>query len=244
MSPQTIPLKGGFSTTDPRLDRVPQFDERSRDYPIRARLPRRIPLRGRTWSLRPRLDQGEEGSCVGHGWAHELAAAPTVVPNITHELAVSIYREAQRRDEWPGESYEGTSVLAGAKAVAAWGFLDEYRWAFSIDDVVDTLVAHGPIVVGTWWLAGMWEPRPSGLLEVSGSKEGGHCYAGRGLLLKPRLKGESRKLGPVIRFPNSWGEPWGVRGECFMRVEDFERLQDDDGEVCVPVRRAVGRFPG
>jgi hypothetical protein len=63
------------------------------------------------------LDQGKEGACVGFAWSHELAAYPVRV-EVDDEFARSkIYAEAQKIDEWPGEAYHGTSVLAGAKVV-------------------------------------------------------------------------------------------------------------------------------
>ncbi len=31
----TIKLKGGFTTSNPKLDRIIEFDEESREYPIR-----------------------------------------------------------------------------------------------------------------------------------------------------------------------------------------------------------------
>lgn len=217
------------------LDRRPEFDERSRNYPIRALVPSSL-KRGRSWPITPRLDQGNEGACVGFAWTHELAGLPAIYKGVTNDFAYSLYREAQRRDAWPGEDYEGTSIIAGARSVKAWGFMREYRWAFGIDDLMLALAHTGPAVLGTYWLNSMWNPRPSGLLEVSGGKVGGHAYLARGVLLKPRLPGE-KNLGPVIRCVNSWGSDWGKQGEFYIRVEDLERLLRDDGEACVPVSR-------
>ncbi len=128
-------LRGGFETSDPRLDRVVEFDERSRGYPIRMLIAARKP-RSYTWKIPVRLNQKSEGACCGFGWAAELAGRPLMVPNVDNELARAIYREAQRLDAWPGEAYGGTSVIAAAKAVRARGHIKEFRWAFGLEDLV------------------------------------------------------------------------------------------------------------
>jgi hypothetical protein len=120
----TIQLRGGHRTSDVRLDRVPHFDERSRSFSVADVLPS-TKLRSRTWPCAVHLDQKAEGACVGFGWSHELAAQPVVVRGVTNGTARSLYRLAQTLDDEPGEAYEGTSVLAGAKAVQQHGFLGE-----------------------------------------------------------------------------------------------------------------------
>ncbi len=239
-------LKGGHTTQDPRLDRVPQPDPRNRQFGVAEVLPRRIPKRGRSWACRPRLNQGQEGACVGFGWTHELAAAPVQLDTIaTEPFARSLYREAQRVDEWPGEDYSGTSVLAAAKVLTNWGYLAEYRWCFNIDDLIDTIVAYGPVVMGTDWTPSMFDTRPSGLLEVSGAPAGGHSWLARGVILKPRFKGEPKITEPVIRAPNSWGASWGKGGEFYIKASDLERLLKGldrwPGDACVPVQRLRGK---
>ena len=42
---------------------------------------------------------------------------------LDNDFARGIYKQAQTLDEWPGDDYEGTSVLAGAKAVQAEGYM-------------------------------------------------------------------------------------------------------------------------
>lgn len=236
-------LRDGSKSTDPRLGRLVQFDERSRNYPLRTMLTDEMPVRSMTWRCDPRLDQGSEGACVGFAWSHELAAYPVVV-DTDDAFARSVYRAAQKLDPWPGEDYEGTSVLAGAKAVQDLGHMDEYRWAFGIDDVLRAIGYHGPVVVGVQWQAGMREPRPSGLLEVdqSGGFVGGHAILLRGLTLKSRLPGEPRGV-PVVRFRNSWGADWGSNGDCFMHVENLAWLLDQQGECCIPVARRRDATP-
>ncbi|MCL7427128.1 hypothetical protein [Streptomyces sp. YS415] len=229
-------LKNGHTTIDPRLDRVEQFDERSKEYPIRTLVTERAPLRSAGWACPGWLDQGREGACVGFAWSHELIATPVQVPGVDDSFAREVYREAQRLDEWPGENYDGTSVLAGAKAIVARGYMEEYRWAFGVDDVLRTLGYFGPVVIGVKWHDSMMEPAPNGLLEVSEGGSGGHAILVRGVSLRARLGGHNGTM-PVVRLRNSWGRDWGVDGDCYLRVTDLEKLLKEAGEACVPVTR-------
>lgn len=216
------------------LDRLVEFDERSRAYGVQEFLP--SSLKGYTHRCWAKLDQGREGACVGFAWTHELAATPvTVRKDVDAAFANRIYREAQKIDAWPGENYEGTSVIAGAKIVQRMGYMGEYRWAFGIDEVMSTLSGLGPVILGIPWLDSMFDTRPSGLLDVTGREVGGHALLARGLTLKKRLKGEAP--GPLIRLRNSWGPDWGYGGDAFIRPEDLERLLRNYGEACVPVQR-------
>lgn len=97
------------------LGRRREFDERSRAFPIRT-LTEAVEPKQKYWRCDARLDQGREGACVGFAWGHELNAEPRRWWT-TDQHARVIYRRAQQLDQWPGENYEGTSVLAGAKAV-------------------------------------------------------------------------------------------------------------------------------
>jgi hypothetical protein len=221
-------LKGGHTTRDRRLDRIPQFDNRSRQFPIRA-LIGDVPLKPKRWTCLPRLDQGREGSCVGHGWAHELAADPVRVRDVTHGTALAIYHRAQQLDEWPGEQYEGTSVLAGAKAVQEQGHMAEYRWAFGVDDVLAALSAHGPVVIGVDWHEGQMRTDARGYITPTGPVMGGHCTLLRGLI---RERG-----GWVCVGRNSWGRDWGIGGDFKLAAEDLGVLLANAGEACVPVAR-------
>jgi len=214
--------------------RLPEFDGRSRNYPIRSLLgPRRVPV-SQLWMCDQVLDQGNVGACVGFSWSHELVAEPEVVPNVSNLSALTLYHQAQQLDEWPGEDYEGTSVLAGAKATVETGWLVEYRWAFSLDDILETLSYHGPVIFGLNWYEGMMDPDGSGVIHPTGEIVGGHAIMGRGLDVTKEY----------VILHNSWGVSWGQGGTCRISWGDLWRLMSEDGECCVPVLRThVGDEP-
>lgn len=216
---------------DPRLGRRPQPDEQNKNFPIRAMLPRIAyqEPRSKLWACNKVLDQGQEGSCVGHGFAHELIAKPYPIKSINHPRAVQIYKKAQTLDEWPGENYSGTSVLAGAKATQALfpGTIESYRWGFDINDAVATLGYHGPIVIGVNWYSGMFSPGVDGFIHVTGSIQGGHCLL---------LKGVDVQKNYFI-LHNSWGETWGKKGTAYISFDDFNRLINEGGDLCIPITR-------
>ena len=216
---------------DPRLGRRYEPDPRSAKYPMMALLQRVAyeKPKSKLWQCDVVLDQGQEGSCVGHGFAHELLAKPYTIKGVNHESAVKVYRKAQTLDEYPGENYEGTSVLAGIKAIQLMypGTIESYRWATNLADLVATLGYHGPVVMGVNWLEGMYTPDSNGFIHVTGNVVGGHCLLAIGVDIK---------LSCLILL-NSWGSSWGQNGRCKISFDDVSRLMDNNGEGLVPIHR-------
>lgn len=227
MPENEIVLKNRRVTSDRRLDRIPEFDPKSRRFGIAPSLPMNKPLRSYSWRSAKVLDQGVEGACVGFGWGHELLARPKVLSEVDDNYARSIYHDARRLDEWPGEDYEGTSVLAGAKAVMALGQLHEYRWGFGVRDLLMSLAYHGPAVLGLNWYTGMMTTDSEGYIRPTGRIEGGHCICAFSVSVS------KERIGLL----NSWGSDWGQLGVCWITFEDMGMLLAEQGEVCIPVVR-------
>ena len=222
-------LKNGQFASDSRLGRIPQFDERSKKFAItdtittfQAKNPRSY-----TWSVSKQLNQGMEGSCVGFSWAHELIARPMKYLTADNAYARNIYKEAQKVDEWEGEDYEGTSVLAGAKIVQSLGHMKEYRWAFGLDDLILAVGYKGPAVLGINWYTGMFDADSNGFVHATGEVEGGHAI----LCNRVNIKLKEFSLW------NSWGSDWGINGACKVSFNDMEKLLSEWGEACIPVER-------
>lgn len=226
----SIQLKGGRTTKDKRLDRVVQFDERSRNFPIRQLIDAAAQPRSYTWSCSILLDQGQEGACAGFSVTHEAAARPVTVKNLTETDARQIYKRAQQLDEWPGENYEGTSVLAAIKSAKERGWYGEYRWAFGINDLILALGYKGPAVLGINWYEGMLDPDNSGHIHATGELVGGHAILANGVNVAKKY----------VRLHNSWGPSWGLNGECLISIADLDRLLHEEGEACIPIQRLLG----
>lgn len=227
------------------LDWVPRHDPRSLQFPART-LFRYTSPQNITWRTpKVPLDQGREGACVGFGWTHEALTTPVVVdfarlaaegPEDPTEFALYVYRQAQKIDEWAGESYDGTSVLAGAKIMKAMGLTLEYRWNFDIDDVALSVTNLGPVVLGIPWYDSMYYPI-NGVVKVGGTVVGGHCI----LVVAYRKPGVIFAGEAAFGLFNSWGPTWGKNGFAWISASDLSRLLRQDGEACVPTRRSYGR---
>jgi hypothetical protein len=227
------------------LDWRPKFDERSRQYPISAFFPSMQSKTFTLWRHGEILDQGSEGACVGFGWTAEALAGPVMVnledipapraPKEPNQFANYVYKEAQKIDEWPGEDYEGTSVLAGAKVMSRYGVIQQYRWAFGINDVVGALMSQGPVVLGINWYGSMYSA-PEGKLTVSGNRVGGHAI----LAIGYNPSSQTFKGKETVILQNSWGKSWGIDGIAEITVEDLDMLLKEGGEACVPMARGFG----
>lgn len=225
----------------PRLGRIAQRDLRDERYPVRAVL-RGIPAaRWRYWYDNGAWrDQGDTGTCVGHGWAHWCEDSPVTHPGEDVD-PFQWYADAVKLDPWPENDgpdwYFGTTVRAGAKVAQQRGMVAEYRWVNGTQDLIDTVLGLGPVVIGVDWYEDMFEPRwerdalgdlrkmvvPGGLVA------GGHCLV---------INGVSLDRG-TFRLKNSWGRGWGVDGRASIRIDDMAMLLETGGEGCIAFERRV-----
>lgn len=195
----------------------------------------------KTWlSSTEHLDQGNTGTCVGHGWRNFLRCAP-IQTSAVSPSAFDIYRKAVLLDPWTDNDDEarlpdgdpgmdtGTTVRAGAKAMANMHRLTVgYAWAFTLAPAIEWLLTKGPLVVGVNWYDSMFTPDGSGLVTIApgAALSGGHCFCVRGV---------NRSTGKV-RCIQSWGNTWGHSGDFYLLFSDFERLILEDGEVCTAIQ--------
>lgn len=169
-------------------------------------------------------DQGTSSMCVAYAWMHWLEDGP-----ITHRGAAplidpaDVYAEAQRIDEFPGEGYDGTTVRAGAQVLRQRGFVSEFRWADSIEDVVNAVLTFGPVVMGTNWYEGMMHSDRRSFITPTGNLLGGHAWIINGVSL----------ANQTVRLKNSWGRGWGAKGFAMMTFIDLARLLSENGEACL-----------
>lgn len=254
-----VKMKDGSDVQDERLGRLPEFDERSRAYPVRALVDAPEP-RSYTWRQQaPPLDQGPVGACVAFGLGNEalsypgeVALAPEMVERLDREFLLRAYCQAQLIDPWPGTdntavcgpvaqepTYGGTSVLAGLKVFQRLGFFKEYRWAFGLEDAVLGLGRNGPALIGSWWWTGMFRPDSDGFIAPTGSRAGGHLWMASGV----DVTGVESWLDGEVRVRNSWGESWAQNGEARLRIRDLGKLLEERGE-CAFVQQRTWRPDG
>ena len=229
-----------------KLDWKPRFDPESKKYGIMEIVDAsKIRDTSALWPEGTVLDQGSEGACVGFGWAGEVLAEP-VSPKVQPTLAkgnadaLDYYRIAQKIDEWPGEDYSGTSVLAGAKVMKELGFISEYRWCFSIEELKAAVISEGPVVIGIPWYSSMYETAQSGIVRIYGENVGGHCILITGYVSNMMIDGVKQE---VFRCRNSWGSSYGINGSAFITYSDLEGLLKNNAEMCVPIGRNIPSEP-
>lgn len=221
-------IKNKVTIEDVRLDRIPDFDDRSRQFPIKA-IAKETDKVFQAWRCSKWLDQGQEGACVGFGITHELVAKPSIVPRKGPAYArKNIYWEAQKIDPWnggayPGASpfYEGTSVLAGVKVAHKLGWFESYRWAFGIEDLIQGILTEGPAVIGVSWFSGMHNIDRNKYIHANGRVVGGHCILCNSVHTKKKR----------FNLHNSWGKRWGNRGDAYISFSDMDKLLRMNGEA-------------
>lgn len=211
------------------LGRLYAPDDRDASFPMRAlvKASEAKQYDTRYWPITTAvLDQGQTPQCVAYAWTHFVLSAP-----VTHKagtlgsltgFAQTLYARAQQLDEWQGESYDGTSVRAGAATLTEQKRLLEYRWASTADEARDFVLTRGPVVLGTTWYRYMSVPDAANFIHPRGRIDGGHAYVAIGF---------SRKRD-AFRILNSWGPNWGDKGRAWLSRRDVDFLLEDYGEAC------------
>ena len=209
-----------------RLGRHVNHDPRSKRYlvgqPVRAIQSvlheRQVPV----------FDQGNLGSCTGNASVGAVGTAPLYVtlpanhPTLDESLAVKVYSAATALDSYPGTyppDDTGSDGLSVAKALVNLGLISGYLHATSLT-AVQSALQDTPVIVGTNWYEGMFDPDSSGQVRISGAVAGGHEYELIGLDVDQKL----------FQAVNSWGPSWGKAGHFFISFADLDRLLHEDGD--------------
>lgn len=210
--------------TERVLDWKPRFDPRSLDYKVSKKLGLGAP-KTRTWKRDTWLDQGQEGACVGFSGAHVMSTTPKAHnPRYTHQDAEDLYHAAQQNDQWPGENYEGSSVLGGMQALKAQGRITSYLWCTTLEEAQHAVSYVGPLQIGVTWYNDMFTPDKQGFLHVGGGVAGGHAICVGGISTTKQ----------AFLLYNSWGQSWGQNGNAWLAFEDMDTLLKDQGEFALP----------
>jgi hypothetical protein len=231
------------------LGRIHAPDNRDCLYPLALVLDRlSTKRRERPWKRARVLDQGQTGTCVGHGWRGWFENEPTLHGASDGPDAFTIYRRAVLLDELldndsdataPQDQLQsGSTVRAGAKAMQEAGLIGSYVWAYHAKEIADyvTRMDGSPVVLGTSWTESMFHPDPkTGIVRVAGQVVGGHCFVTDWYDEKTKRH----------RCYTSWGQGFGLKDEngiggiFWLSSRNLDRLLKNGGEACMGVELVI-----
>lgn len=181
-------------------------------------------------------NQGNSPECTAYAWLAYLHDGPVIQENYFQKPlynTTELYNKFRENDGITSSNYRGSTVRGGAKVLKKLGFVQEYRWAKTIEDIVKCLLVFGPIIVGTKWYSKMSSPDDRGIIKFDGNYSGGHAFLLNGIDLHKGL----------IRIKNSWGKSWGIAGHAFISIDDFGKLLSDQGEACIALETKLNYVP-
>jgi hypothetical protein len=165
------------------------------------------------------MDQGETPHCTGFAGKHWLMTAPVMDPPTHPPDGHAIYAINKQHDGFANE--EGSTTRALMQTLRELGTLDEYVWMMDDEDARDFILTTSPVLAGTAWFTGMFDPDDDGFVWPRGRLAGGHEYELYGFS-EPR---------DAFRCLNSWGLGWGQAGRFWLRRDVFGELLAGIGEA-------------
>jgi hypothetical protein len=178
-----------------------------------------------------RIDQGDEGTCVGHGDTNLLLAGPSPHPDypdfqteeLAHQFARRLYFETTGDDTYQQGAYPRDACAK----LLEWGLIDSYWKVLQVEDVVTALLTFGPVGLALPWYESMFYENGkltkqfgNYWIKVNMESElaGYHWVIATGVDMSP-----DDGAPAWLRIQNSWGD-WGWNGTARLTVESFRRL--------------------
>jgi len=244
--------------------------------PTLIEVPVRIDLQQYKDAGVPILNQGQEGACTGFGLAtvvHYLMRTRKVVRDEVQVSPRMLYEMAKRYDEYPGESYSGSSARGAMKGWHKHGVCSVEAWPYLVGDVDRTLtnsraeearsrplgayfrVNHKDLVAMHAAIAEV------GILYVTGNvHDGWGRLDAQGVIpYQPDFKIRGGHAFAIVAYDfegfwiqNSWGSTWGKDGFAKITYDDWLANSMDVwvARLGVPVKHlsdqaaAMTRSPG
>jgi len=217
-----------------------ELPEDPRDYPV-APLLERTAATSRYWTMGGhdlRLDQGRTGTCEGNAWTEILIDGPTThsafVDFATASTAEAFARQLYVDATGDTTLQEGAHTRQVLDELLGRGQIASYHKCASVDEVIQTLLAHGPVGFALPWFSSMDDVSTeydNSYLKVypdSGIR-GYHEIALTGVNTSPPVG------PPYARLQNSWGQSWGHNGTARVLLFDLDALWLNDAYTVAEV---------
>ena len=183
-----------------------------------------------------RLDQGNEGTCVGHAITNVLTAGPSPHPTFAdftttekaHQFARGVYLDATGDSTYQDGAYPRDAC----DVILKRGLIDSYWRVETVDDIITCLLTYGPVSISVPWYGSMFYV--DGTLSkqfgnywikvnLDSTLAGYHEIALTGIDMAP-----DNGAPPFVRVENSWGKGWGWDGTARLAVDSLRRLNLSD----------------
>lgn len=217
----------------------------------------KVPVGTKLWDAPVLYDQGQTPACT----AYAASTCMSIMLAVRHPGAQDtldagqLYQWANSHDGI-AQPHDGSTVRAAMQGLQTVGDqvmveqgdpldpigsdakIKNYLWADTtqpladVPTIVSWLLNVGPVEIGTNWYNNMFEPGPTGWVNIGGPIEGGHAYTLRGV----NTTGAKTWCNPggssYVVMRNSWG-PWGVTvvPNPKTKVWDFQRAQGGDAII-------------
>lgn len=171
-----------------------------------------------------RINQGSEGTCVGHAATNVLLAGPSphrTYPDFqTEELAHQFARKLYLEGSGDTTYQLGMFPRDACAVLLEWHLIESYWKVMQIEDITTALLTFGPVIMTVPWYSSMYSP-VGGYIRVnlSSTHVGYHEIALTGIDMAP-----DNGVPPFVRMQNSWGPEWGTNGTSKITVENLRLL--------------------
>jgi hypothetical protein len=183
-----------------------------------------------------RINQGNEGTCVGHAKTNVLLAGTSEhdtyedfqTEEQAHQFARRLYLEASGDSTYQ----QGMYPRDACAKLLGWGLVSSYWKVMQVEDMVTCLLTYGPLTITVPWYGSMFYA-DNRLHDAYGNQwikvnldstiAGYHCVALTGIDLAP-----DNGAPPFVRVQNSWGQDWMQGGTARLTIENLRLLNTWD----------------
>jgi hypothetical protein len=213
---------------------IPEEDERDNAFPMLTALDRigvpqiqQLP-KSKMWTLSDiRIDQGASPRCAGYSGQNWELTEPVMDPYEKSITGDDLYTACKQVDGYPDQ--DGTTTNALMKVLRDRGLVKTWTWAWLPSTVKRFVLGKGPVLVGSWWRAGMDNYSADFTMSYTGENRGGHAYLLVGY-------DDARK---AFRVLNSWGDHWADNGCAWLTYGSLWRMILEKGKFCGALEEQV-----